>query len=275
MNIERLAEVASTTKKNAIDVNKLFAQSSKSTNEIELQRLKLQSKLLDERKKTYNALLDAKKEGDNKDNLLSKILGTLGLGGVARGLKGIRRPPMGGGGGYGRLSPKPSGGPRIGAGVVGVNLLLGGIDFLERKSTGQTNLQAGAGAVASTAGGMGGAYAGGQIGAAIGTFIAPGLGTVIGGGIGSLVGGGIGAYAAGNLADRATGVTPGEIEINRRIKEEEKRTSFSIQKTQFSFTLDTFNRSLDKLALFKGGICACAGVSPLKEAVMQIGRAHV
>lgn len=262
MNLEQLLAVAASNKKSSVDLEKLFARSVSTTNEIETQRLRAKTQLLETRQKTYTAIRQSQEEQEKKGGVLDKLLGTLGLAGLAKGLKGAK-PPTGGAGGIRGISPKPRpGGPRIGRGVAGVNVLLGGIDFMQRRSAGQSNLQAGIGAGAGVAGGMGGAYVGGQIGAAIGTAIAPGLGTLIGGGLGSLVGGGIGAMAAGNIADRATGVDAGEQEVDRRVQEEEKKSSLLITKTPFSGALDTFDAALDKLASFPGGICACAGREP-------------
>lgn len=258
MNLERVLEAASSATKNSVNLEKLFAKSVATTNEVEAQRLRARTQLLEVRKKTYTAIQQSQQEQEKKDGILEKILGTLGLAGLAKGLKGAK-PPVG-------VSPKPRvGGPRIGRGVAGLNVLFGGIDFMQRRSAGQSNLQAGIGAGAGVAGGIAGATLGAKIGAGLGTLVAPGVGTLIGGGIGSLVGGGIGAFAGGGIADRVTGADAGEQEIERRVQEEEKRTSLLITKTPFSGTLDTFDAALDKLASFPGGICACAGREPPAE----------
>lgn len=258
MNLERVLEAASSATKNSVNLEKLFAKSVTTTNEVEAQRLRARTQLLEVRKKTYTAIQQSQQEQEKKDGILEKVLGTLGLAGLAKGLKGAK-PPVG-------VSPKPRvGGPRIGRGVAGVNVLLGGIDFMQRRSAGQSNLQAGIGAGAGVAGGIAGATLGAKIGAGLGTLVAPGIGTLIGGGIGSLVGGGIGAFAGGGIADRVTGADAGEQEIERRVQEEEKRTSLMITKTPFSGALDTFDAALDKLASFPGGICACAGKEPPAE----------
>ena len=77
---------------------------------------------------------------------------------------------------------------------------------------GQTNLQAGVGTAASTAGGLGRAWAGAKAGAILGAkigSIVPGKGTVIGGAIGGVLGmiiGGVsGSMLAGGTADALTG----------------------------------------------------------------------
>ena len=258
MNLERVLEVASSASKNSVNLEKLFAKSVATTNEVETQRLRARTQLLEVRKKTYTAIQQSQQEQEKKDGILEKVLGTLGLAGLAKGLKGAK-PSVG-------VSPKPRvGGPRIGRGVAGLNVLFGGIDFMQRRSAGQSNLQAGIGAGAGVAGGIAGATLGAKIGAGLGTLVAPGVGTLIGGGIGSLVGGGIGAFAGGGIADRVTGADAGEQEIERRVQEEEKRTSLLITKTPFSGALDTFDAALDRLASFPGGICACAGKEPPAE----------
>jgi len=89
-----------------------------------------------------------------------------------------------------------------------VNIAFGGLDFFQRKGEGQTNLQAGSGAVSSVAGSEAGAWAGAETGAAIGLLGGPfaeitvPLGALFGG-----IGGGIaGWYGGGKLSDMATGV---------------------------------------------------------------------
>lgn len=264
MNLERVLSAAASNTKGSVDLAKLFARSVSTSNEIETQRLRAKTQLLETRRKTYTAIRQSQEEQEKKGGVLDKVLGSLGLAGLARGLKGAKAPVG--------VAPKPRlGGPRIGRGVAGVNVLLGGIDFMQRRSTGQSNLQAGIGAGAGVAGGIAGATLGAKIGAGLGTLVAPGVGTLIGGGIGSLVGGGIGAMAAGNIADKATGVDAGEAEVERRVQEEEKKTSLLITKTPFSGALDTFDAALDKLASFPGGICACAGKEPPPE-MMPIQR---
>ena len=267
MNFERLVEVASSNKKGSVDLAKLFARSVVVSNDIEVKRLRAKTDLFEHRKKAYAAIKQSHEDQDKKDDVIGKVLGGLGLAGLAKGLRGAKTPPTA------VVSPRPRAGriPGIGRGAVGLNVLYGGIDFMQRKGAGQTNLQAGIGAGAGVAGGLAGAAAGGKLGALIGTAIAPGVGTLVGGGLGGLIGGGIGAVTAGNLADKATGVDAGEAEIDRRIQEEEKRTALLITKTPFSGALDTFDGVLDKLAAFKGGICACAGrIEPPGSAAISV-----
>lgn len=267
MNFERLVEVASSNKKGSVNLAKLFARSVVVSNDIEVKRLRAKTDLFEKRKKTYDEIRQHSRDQDKKDDVIGKVLGGLGLAGLAKGLRGAKAAPTA------VVSPRPRAGriPGIGRGAVGLNLLYGGIDFMQRKGAGQTNLQAGIGAGAGVAGGLAGAALGAKIGGAIGTAIAPGVGTLIGGGLGSLVGGGIGAMAAGNVADRATGVDAGEVEIDRRLQEEEKRTTLLITKTPFSGALDTFDGVLDKLQQFEGGICACAGrIEPPGSAAITV-----
>lgn len=254
MNFERLVEVASSNKKGSVNLAKLFARSVVVSNDIEVKRLRAKTDLFEKRKKTYDEIRQHSRDQDKKDDVIGKVLGGLGLAGLAKGLRGAKAAPTA------VVSPRPRAGriPGIGRGAVGLNVLYGGIDFMQRKGAGQTNLQAGIGAGAGVAGGLAGAAAGGKLGALIGTAIAPGVGTLVGGGLGGLIGGGIGAVTAGNLADKATGVDAGEVEIDRRLQEEEKRTTLLITKTPFSGALDTFDGVLDKLQQFEGGICACA-----------------
>jgi hypothetical protein len=94
-------------------------------------------------------------------------------------------------------------------GMLGpVNIAFGGLDFLQRKSEGQTNVQAGSGAVSSVAGSEAGAWAGAESGAALGLLGGPfaeitvPAGALIGG-----IGGGIaGWWGGGKVSDTLTGV---------------------------------------------------------------------
>lgn len=263
MNLERLLDAAVSNRKNSINLEKLFAKSVSTTNEIETQKLRAKTQLLEYKQKTYTLIANSEDEKKDKGGPLEKVLGTLGLSGLARGLKGAKAPTV--------VAPKPKVGKLgIGRGVAGLNVLFGGIDFMQRRASGQSNLQAGIGAGAGVAGGMAGAALGAKIGAGLGTIVAPGLGTLIGGGLGTLVGGGLGAFAGGNIADRLTGNDAGEAEVQRRVQEEEKKTNLLITKTPFSGALDTFNSALDKLATFPGGICACATMQvPLEDIPVQ------
>ncbi len=207
----------------------------------EKQSLALKKKLVEERKKAYDAA--SRKEGEGKGGLgflrdlfLLKFLRGRGGGGFGRG---GGRPPVGPtGGGLGispRITPKnnivPFNKPRIGTPRVGALAILGtGIDFTSRLGGGQNILQAGLGA----GGGLAGALAGAKYGAIAGSFAGP-VGTLIGGVGGSIIGG----LAGGSIADLLSGA-------NRRRGEELERVTLMSRKTEFSKASDDFDVVLDK-----------------------------
>lgn len=123
---------------------------------------------------------------------------------------------------------KLSGLSRISKGSVITNTLFAGLDFANRKSAGQTNLQAGLGA--------GGTAAGGIAGAAIGQTLIP---IPV---LGALIGGFVGANIGSGLADRASGVTGGDF---RRLQLERESVRQS-GRTEFTDGLDRFDSALDK-----------------------------
>ena len=114
-------------------------------------------------------------------------------------------------------------------------------DFMGRKSSGQTNLQAGVGAGAGLLGGLGGFTAGAKIGASIGA-----LGGPVGIAIGGLLGGAVGSFAGSSLAsgaaDRATGVTGSNFR-RRELERQEVRIN---KRTEFTVGLDSFDKALDR-----------------------------
>jgi len=89
-----------------------------------------------------------------------------------------------------------------------VNIAFGGLDFLQRKSEGQTNVQAGAGAVSSVAGSEVGAAAGAETGAALGLLGGPFAEFTVPAGalIGGISGGIAGWWGGGKVSDTLTGV---------------------------------------------------------------------
>ena len=210
----------------------------------EKQSLALKKKLVEERKKAYDAA--SRKEGEGKGGLgflrdlfLLRFLRGRGRGGGGFGRGGGARPPVGPtGGGLGitpRITPKnnivPFNKPRIGTPRVGALAILGtGIDFTSRLGGGQNILQAGLGA----GGGLAGALAGAKYGAIAGSFAGP-VGTLIGGVGGSLIGG----LAGGSIADLLSGA-------NRRRGEELERVTLMSRKTEFSKASDDFDVVLDK-----------------------------
>ena len=170
------------------------------------------------------ALRRAGRSGKGIKGQLSRVRsGPLGKG-KGRGFGRVRRP-----GSLGRFGRRFGRGAlaRRGLGSLGkfakanvlTSALFAGMEFMDRKAMGQTDLQAGVGTGASTAGGIGGAWAGAKGGAALGAkigLIGGPKGALIGGALGGfigLVGGGIlGSSLFGGAADAATGankVTPG------------------------------------------------------------------
>lgn len=124
--------------------------------------------------------------------------GFFGKGGTMRNLKALMLGRTGLGGGAGSTlgrGAKFMG--RAGKFLGPVGMILGaGLDFADRKSEGQSTLQA----VAGTAGGVAGGLAGAAVGASIGSVV-PVVGTAIGG----LVGGILGYFGGGAVADAVTG----------------------------------------------------------------------
>ena len=192
--------------------------------------LKKREKISKERIKTFRQI---QANADRKDgtSLLEGGLASAGGLSLLRGKKPVnnirpfRRPIKPGKlSGLGRLG----GLRRISKGSVITNTLFAGLDFANRKSAGQTNLQAGLGA--------GGGAVGGIAGAAIGQALipVPVLGALIGGFIGSSIGSG--------LADRASGVTGGDFR-RRQLEQESIR---QLGRTEFTEGLDRFDSALDK-----------------------------
>ena len=194
------------------------------------------------REETFNALKNALRDARNKQDRGGGLLGTaLGLGGAGA----VGRRFRGGGGGLrgGGGAPKLPRGPlakglskfgRIGP----MALATTGLDFFLRKQQGQSNVQAGGGALA----GLGGFAGGAKIGATLGTFLAPGAGTAVGG----LLGGAIGGLVGGNLFDRLYGQNINRAGADlRRVREEEVTRASD---TLFGENLDKFEIVLDKFA---------------------------
>ena len=187
--------------------------------------LKKRREISKERIKAFARIQADVNRRDDTNNLLS---GGLAAGGglsllrgrkTANNIRPFRRP----------INPGKLGGlSRISKGSVITNTLFAGLDFANRKSAGQTNLQAGLGA--------GGGAAGGIAGAAIGQALIPipVLGAIIGGFVGANIGSG--------LADRASGVTGGNF---RRLQLERESIRQS-ERTEFTEGLDKFDSALDK-----------------------------
>ena len=224
-------------------------QSARVERSLESRSLRIKKKLVEDRDRTLRGLLKSNREKENKGGA-SGLLGLLLGGGIGGAL--LRRGKPGGGGGlfsrFGR--PKTPNTPgqllrmqkgtnnlsrfsrfkKLGniKGLKGnalINTAFAGVEFAGRKSSGQTNLQAGVGTGASVAGGI--------LGAAIGQSLIP---IPV---LGALIGGYIGSSLTGGVADLVTGA-------DRRRKFEEKRVLISSQKSMFSDSLDDFERILNK-----------------------------
>jgi hypothetical protein len=190
--------------------------------------LKKREKVSKERIKTFRQL-QANVNRKDGTSLVGGGLATAGGLSLLRGkqptnnIRPFRRPIK-----PGKLSGLRGIGGRISRGSVITNTLFAGLDFANRKSAGQTNLQAGLGA--------GGGAVGGIAGAAIGQALipVPVLGALIGGFIGSSIGSG--------LADRASGVTGGDFR-RRQLEQESIR---QLGRTEFTEGLDRFDSALDK-----------------------------
>ena len=120
-------------------------------------------------------------------------------------------------------------------GVGLLDVVFAGFDFMSRKSEGQTNLQAGAGAAGGAIGGIAGWQAGSAIGAAIGLAFG-GIGAVPGALIGGLIGSLAGASFGSGLADMITGAN--------------KKSSEGGGLNPFSKSLDKYEKTIDKFKLF-------------------------
>ena len=195
--------------------------------------LNKKKELSDTRAKAFSSL--SRQRQDDNANLLG--IGA-GIGGGASLLrKGKPKVSKGIGKvkGLGRLSKTN----------VLLNTAFTAADFMGRKSSGQTNLQAGVGSGAGLLGGLGGFTAGAKIGASIGA-----LGGPVGIAIGGLLGGAVGSFAGSSLAsgaaDRATGVTGS----NFRRKELEKQEVRINKRTEFTAGLDSFDKALDKFGKY-------------------------
>ena len=213
----------------------------------EKQSLALKKKLVEERKKAYDAA--SRKQGEGKGGLgilrdlfLLRFLRGRGRGGGGFG-RGGGRPPVGPRGGLGispRITPRnnivPFSRGRVptrlgGLSRVGPLAVLGtGLDFTSRLGSGQNILQASLG----SGGGLAGALAGGAKGAALGSVAGP-VGTLIGGIGGSILGG----IAGGSIADFLSGA-------NRRRSQELERVTMMSRETEFSRASDDFDVVLDK-----------------------------
>ena len=252
-----MPEISRATKQNlraSMFLKRDLEQSRRVERNLEAKSLRIKKKLVEDRDRTLRALLKSNREKE-KQGGASGLLGALFGGGIGGALLRNKGKPGGGGGFFSRFrKPKVPNTPgellrmqrgnrnvsrlsrfgrfrslgRISKGNVITNTLFAGVEFAGRRSSGQTNLQAGLGTAGSVTGGI--------LGAAIGQTLIPipVVGALIGGFIGSSIGGG--------AADFITGA-------NRRRKFEEQRVLVSAQKSLFSTSLDDFDRVLNKFEL--------------------------
>ena len=225
MNLESLLNRRPTLLESTIKLTSLVLKYNRQEIEAKSLLLKQRKETSKQRIKTFrNIQADANRE-DNTNDLLSGGLATGGGLSLLRGkktannIRPFRRP----------IKPGRLGGlSRISKGSVITNTLFAGLDFANRKSAGQTNLQAGLGA--------GGGAAGGIAGAAIGQALIP---IPV---LGALIGGFVGANIGSGLADRASGVTGSNF---RRLQLERESIRQS-ERTEFTEGLDKFDSALDK-----------------------------
>ena len=240
---------------------KLMQAGSERESLLSLRNLKIKSRLQKDREELNKAFKDKADRQQQRRQTGSNVLGALAGGGAGIGIIKRFRPrrptPTTGVTGTGRkfkifrTKPSISQGGRVNTNILRngskLNSLLTvaftGYDFLDRKASGQTNIQAGAGSVATTGGALAGGAAGAKIGALIGSFIVPGAGTVVGGTLGGLLGSFIGATSGSNIADSITGA---DAETRRKL--ELKKLEFQKGSTLFGSALDKFDVVLDKFA---------------------------
>lgn len=239
---------------------KLMQASSERESLLSLRNLKIKSRLQKDREELNKAFKDKADRQQQRRQTGSNVLGALAVGGAGIGIIKRFRPrrPTATTGVTGtrkfkifRTKPSISQGGRVNTNILRngskLNSLLTvaftGYDFLDRKASGQTNVQAGTGAVATTGGALAGGAAGAKIGALIGSFIVPGAGTVVGGTLGGILGSFVGATSGSNIADSITGA---DAETRRKL--ELKKLEFQKGSTLFGSALDKFDVVLDKFA---------------------------
>ena len=245
---------------NFTSTTKLMQIGSERESLLSLRNLKIKSRLQKDREELNKAFKDKADRQQQRRQTGSNVLGALAGGGAGIGIIKRFRPrrPTATTGVTGtrkfkifRTKPSISQGGRVNTNILRngskLNSLLTvaftGYDFLDRKASGQTNIQAGAGSVATTGGALAGGAAGAKLGAIIGSFIVPGAGTVVGGTLGGLLGSFIGATSGSNIADSITGA---DAETRRKL--ELKKLEFQKGSTLFGSALDKFDVVLDKFA---------------------------
>lgn len=239
INVRKLVKVSQLADKESALLANSFRRNNFGVTISRTKLFKEEEKLQKLREDTFSSLAKALGEKD-REGLSGALLGVLGIGGAGRV---VRRFRGGGGGGLrgGSGVPKLPKGPlakslskfgRIGPLAIAST----GLDFFARKQSGQSNLQAGGGALA----GLGGFAGGAKLGAMLGTAIMPGVGTAVGG----VLGGALGGLAGGNLFDRLYGQNRLRAGADFRRVEEIERTRQ--QSTLFGENLDKFDIVLNK-----------------------------
>ena len=235
MNLESLLNRRPTLLESTTRLTSLVLKYNRQEIEAKSLLLKQRKETSKQRIKTFRNIQADANRRDNTNDLLSGGLATGGGLSLLRGKKTANniRP-------FSRpIKPGRLGGlSRISKGSVITNTLFAGLDFANRKSAGQTNLQAGLGA--------GGGAAGGIAGAAIGQALIP---IPV---LGALIGGFVGANIGSGLADRASGVTGGNF---RRLQLERESVRQS-QRTEFTEGLDRFDSALDKFKKYDDDLTA-------------------
>tara|TARA_B100000965_G_scaffold75673_1_gene59965 strand:- start:24999 stop:26840 length:1842 start_codon:yes stop_codon:yes gene_type:complete len=238
INVRKLVKISRIADTSSGGLAMMFKRNTLTNTVSRTKLYKEEEKLQKLREDTFSALSQTLGEKGKKGGLTT-LLGILGIGGTGR----VVRRFGGGGGGLrgGSGAPKLPRGPLAKSlskfGRIGpLALASTGLDFFSRKQSGQSNLQAGGGALA----GLGGFAGGAKLGAMLGTAIMPGAGTAVGG----LLGGAVGGLMGGNIFDRLYGQnTLGAGADLRRIQELERTRQ---GKTLFGENLDKFDVVLDK-----------------------------
>ncbi|MBG46577.1 MAG: hypothetical protein CMB76_08705 [Euryarchaeota archaeon] len=238
INVRKLVKISRIADTSSGGLAMMFKRNTLTNTVSRTKLYKEEEKLQKLREDTFSALSKTLGEKGKKGGLTT-LLGVLGIGGTGR----VVRRFGGGGGGLrgGSGAPKLPRGPLAKSlskfGRIGpLALASTGLDFFSRKQSGQSNLQAGGGALA----GLGGFAGGAKLGAMLGTAIMPGPGTAVGG----LLGGAVGGLMGGNIFDRLYGQnTLGAGADLRRIQELERTRQ---GKTLFGENLDKFDVVLDK-----------------------------
>ena len=239
INVRKLVKVSKLADKESAMLAASFRRNNFGVTISRTKLFKEEEKLQKLREDTFSSLAKALGEKD-KEGLSGALLGVLGIGGAGRVVRRFRGGGGGGlrgGGGVPKLPKGPLAKSLSKFGRIGpLAIASTGLDFFARKQAGQSNLQAGGGALA----GLGGFAGGAKLGALLGTAIMPGVGTAIGG----FLGGALGGLAGGNLFDRLYGQNRLRAGADFRRVEEIERTRQ--QSTLFGENLDKFDIVLDK-----------------------------